>query len=130
VDGLFAEQIRGGGFEGRDFETYWTPFGTVTPRRVSTRLLADALFCTGIDLASHVPAESTQKDGERSGCHDVVRPLAGRRLLRSDHCFCRSCPAEPTVREEGEGRTSSSRTRNRIAGRDAGLLEKDPRRVL
>ena len=28
VDGLFAEQIRGAGFEGRDFETYWTPFGS------------------------------------------------------------------------------------------------------
>jgi alpha-N-arabinofuranosidase len=27
ADGLFAEQIRGAGFEGRDFETYWTPFG-------------------------------------------------------------------------------------------------------
>jgi alpha-N-arabinofuranosidase len=27
VDGLFAEQIRGAGFEGRDFETYWTPLG-------------------------------------------------------------------------------------------------------
>jgi alpha-N-arabinofuranosidase len=27
VDGLFAEQIQGGGFEGRDFETYWKPFG-------------------------------------------------------------------------------------------------------
>ncbi len=26
-DGLFAEQIRGGGFEGRDFDTYWTAFG-------------------------------------------------------------------------------------------------------
>jgi alpha-N-arabinofuranosidase len=26
-DGLFAEQIRGSGFEGRDFETYWTAFG-------------------------------------------------------------------------------------------------------
>jgi alpha-N-arabinofuranosidase len=25
-DGLFAEQIRGAGFEGMDFETYWTPF--------------------------------------------------------------------------------------------------------
>src|SRR4051794_5615236 len=27
VDGLFAEQIRGAGFEGEDFETYWTSFG-------------------------------------------------------------------------------------------------------
>lgn len=26
VDGLFAEQIRGCGFEGKDFETYWMPF--------------------------------------------------------------------------------------------------------
>lgn len=26
-DGLFAEQIQGCGFEGRDFETYWKPFG-------------------------------------------------------------------------------------------------------
>lgn len=25
-DGLFAEQIRGAGFEGTDFETYWKPF--------------------------------------------------------------------------------------------------------
>src|SRR4051812_14109242 len=27
VDGLFAEQIRGAGFEGKDFETYWTSSG-------------------------------------------------------------------------------------------------------
>ena len=26
VDGLFAEQIRGGGFEGEDFKTYWESF--------------------------------------------------------------------------------------------------------
>ncbi len=39
VDGLFAEQIRGAGFEGRDFETYWTAFGS--PRAVS---VVDARF--------------------------------------------------------------------------------------
>src|SRR5690349_17588581 len=33
-DGLFAEQIRGGGFEGRDFETYWTVFGSPGAVRV------------------------------------------------------------------------------------------------
>jgi alpha-N-arabinofuranosidase len=27
VDGLFAEQIQGAGFEGNDFKTYWTTFG-------------------------------------------------------------------------------------------------------
>jgi alpha-L-arabinofuranosidase len=34
VDGLFAEQIQGAGFEGRDFETYWTPFGPPDAVRV------------------------------------------------------------------------------------------------
>jgi len=33
-DGLFAEQIRGAGFEGRDFETYWTPSGPPDTVRV------------------------------------------------------------------------------------------------
>src|SRR3954471_19191232 len=33
-DGLFAEQIRGAGFEGRDFETYWTSFGPPGAARV------------------------------------------------------------------------------------------------
>ncbi len=28
VEGLFAEQIQGRGFEGTDFETYWRPFAT------------------------------------------------------------------------------------------------------
>lgn len=35
VDGLYAEQIRGQGFEGSDFETYWQPVGeTVTVAEV------------------------------------------------------------------------------------------------
>ena len=34
VDGLFAEQIRGAGFEGRDFDTYWTPVGPPAAVRV------------------------------------------------------------------------------------------------
>src|SRR5262245_66639390 len=33
-DGLFAEQIRGAGFEGRDFDTYWTAFGAPDAVRV------------------------------------------------------------------------------------------------
>ena len=27
VDGLYAEQVQGNGFEGKDFETYWKPYG-------------------------------------------------------------------------------------------------------
>ncbi len=33
-DGLFAEQIQGAGFEGRDFETHWTAFGAPDAVRV------------------------------------------------------------------------------------------------
>ena len=33
-DGLFAEQIRGAGFEGSDFDTYWTAFGRPDAARV------------------------------------------------------------------------------------------------
>jgi alpha-N-arabinofuranosidase len=47
-DGLFAEQIRGAGFEGPDFETYWTSVGAVAVADVefsngkkSVRLQAD-----------------------------------------------------------------------------------------
>jgi alpha-N-arabinofuranosidase len=34
VDGLFAEQIQGAGFEGHDFETYWTSAGPPNAVRV------------------------------------------------------------------------------------------------
>src|SRR5690348_5795570 len=33
-DGLFAEQIRGAGFEGSDFATYWTAFGPADAVRI------------------------------------------------------------------------------------------------
>ncbi len=38
VDGLYAEQVRGQGFEGKDFENYWKPFaenGNVTLENVN-----------------------------------------------------------------------------------------------
>jgi alpha-L-fucosidase 2 len=35
-DGLFAEQIRGAGFEGSDFDTYWTAFGLPAARVVDS----------------------------------------------------------------------------------------------
>ncbi len=37
VDGLYAEQIRGQGFEGDDFETYWETFARPRQRRESRR---------------------------------------------------------------------------------------------
>jgi alpha-L-arabinofuranosidase len=35
VDGLFAEQIRGAGFEGKDFDTYWSALGASGGARVA-----------------------------------------------------------------------------------------------
>ena len=45
VDGLFAEQVQGCGFEGKDFETFWKPFG---------------------DNGSATPVAVTFKNGEKS----------------------------------------------------------------
>jgi alpha-N-arabinofuranosidase len=43
VDGLFAEQIRGAGFEGKDFETYWTSFASpLSATRPSSTSMAAA----------------------------------------------------------------------------------------
>lgn len=42
VDGLFAEQIQGRGFEGNDFETYWKPFG-----ENGSATVADVIFENG-----------------------------------------------------------------------------------
>jgi alpha-N-arabinofuranosidase len=42
VDGLFAEQIQGRGFEGKDFETYWKPFG-----EQGSAIIADVKFKNG-----------------------------------------------------------------------------------
>ena len=54
-DGLFAEQVRGAGFEGRDFETYWTAFGPPdavrvvdTPFEHGTQECADHRRCTEV----------------------------------------------------------------------------------
>ncbi len=60
VDGLFAEQIRGAGFEGRDFETYWTPFGSPGAVRV-----VDARFDNG--AKSVRIAAGRQPSGIRQG---------------------------------------------------------------
>jgi alpha-N-arabinofuranosidase len=56
VDGLFAEQVQGCGFEGKDFETYWKPFGA---------------------NGSATPVEVTFKNGEKSLQLKAQKGLAG-----------------------------------------------------
>jgi hypothetical protein len=59
-DGLFADQIRGAGFEGRDFETYWTPFGPPDAVRVvdTSRLSVEAA-CPKPEFGSQQVAKMT-----------------------------------------------------------------------
>ena len=60
VDGLFAEQIRGAGFEGRDFESYWTPFGSPDAVRI-----VEATFERGTKTVRIAAAR--QRSGVRQG---------------------------------------------------------------
>src|SRR5690242_13611238 len=78
-DGLFAEQIRGAGFEDRDFETYWTPFaerGTVE--------VADVEFSNG------KKSVRLRADGGRAGIRqkrifvENAQPYDGSAWVRRD----------------------------------------------
>ena len=84
VDGLFAEQIRGAGFEGTDFATYWTPFGP--PDAVRAR--RDAVRAWHQERADHrrPPAGGHPASG---GCSWSP---AGRMTARSGSRSSRSAP--------------------------------------
>lgn len=51
VDGLFAEQIRGCGFEGTDYETYWTPTG-----KSGSTTVVETVFENGLKSLQLAPA--------------------------------------------------------------------------
>lgn len=60
VDGLYAEQVRGQGFEGKDFADYWKPFGTP-----GTASLVEVTFERGarsVRLAAHGGAGGVRQD--------------------------------------------------------------------
>lgn len=66
-DGLFAEQIRGSGFEGTDFETYWT---SVSERGAVE--LADLEFSNG-------KRSVRLRVGRRTCCHSAATNLRRER---------------------------------------------------
>ncbi|NJD09824.1 MAG: alpha-N-arabinofuranosidase [Gemmatimonadetes bacterium] len=67
VDGLYAEQVQGQGFEGTDFETFWQPFGPVGGAAV-----ADVRFQTG------TKSVRLQAGPEPAGTGNSGRAAAGR----------------------------------------------------
>jgi alpha-N-arabinofuranosidase len=56
VDGLYAEQIRGAGFEGNDFQTYWTTIGAPDAVRVADVPFARGTKSVRITAAGNTPA--------------------------------------------------------------------------
>jgi alpha-N-arabinofuranosidase len=50
VDGLFAEQIRGQGFEGDDFETYWESFSDNGSVKIVNMMFIYNLKCLQLDI--------------------------------------------------------------------------------
>jgi alpha-L-arabinofuranosidase len=93
VDGLFAEQIRGGGFEGRDFETYWTRFGPPEAVRVVDTAFERGTKSVRID-AGRAPAGIKQRrlfveggrryDGSVWISVEAGQPRVSLRILAAD----------------------------------------------
>ena len=72
VDGLFAEQIRGCGFEGDDFKTYWEPFAQ-----------HGSVECVNVEFAngSRSVRLQVEGDGGRAGIRQ------GRLFLDAGHTY-------------------------------------------
>ena len=90
VDGLFAEQIRGAGFEGKDFETYWTAFGPPDAVRV-----VETPFERGtksVRIAAGAPAGGNQAGARRSwspaGATTGRSGSRSSRARRACRCAC------------------------------------------
>jgi alpha-N-arabinofuranosidase len=69
-DGLFAEQIRGSGFEGEDFKTYWEPF--------SDRGSAE---CVDVDFQNGKKCVRLHVEGGRAGIRQ------GRLFVDAGHAY-------------------------------------------
>jgi len=79
VDGLFAEQVRGQGFEGTDFATYWTTFGNANSVSV-----VDVPFEKGtksVRIAAGVPPTGIRQDRVRL---ESGRDYSGSLWLRAE----------------------------------------------
>ena len=70
VDGLYAEQIRGQGFEGNDFSVYWKPLGKEGGAQVVKAASPNGEKCVRLESRERGPASARP------------RLLAGRARLR------------------------------------------------
>lgn len=106
-DGLFAEQIRGAGFEGPDFETYWTRFaqrGAVevvdvefSNGKKSVRLRADGGRADCANRAQHRDGDATAativRCSWRHSRADQLRPPTRRHVPSPVEVYGRSLSA-------------------------------------
>jgi alpha-N-arabinofuranosidase len=138
-DGLFAEQIRGAGFEGNDFETYWTPFGGAGVRVVETpfergtksvRIIANARP-SGIRQARIFLESGRSYDGSLWIRIESGAPRLSLRLLAADGTLLAEQPLRargPAWREVPFAFTSARTDRDATieiaaAGRGAALVD-------
>uniref|UniRef100_Q026H9 non-reducing end alpha-L-arabinofuranosidase n=1 Tax=Solibacter usitatus (strain Ellin6076) TaxID=234267 RepID=Q026H9_SOLUE len=70
VDGLFAEQIRGCGFEGEDFKTYWEPFSE-----------NGSAECVDVEFRNGKKSVRLQVEGGRAGIRQ------GRLFMDAGHTY-------------------------------------------
>ena len=129
VDGLFAEQIRGAGFEGRDFETYWTPFGPPDAVRV-----VETRFERGTKSVRISAGRQRRESGNGECSWSPAGAMTGRSGSRSSparrvcRCACwrrmEHVLADLPLRTRGSAwqevpfSFASTRTRSRRGGRD------------
>jgi alpha-N-arabinofuranosidase len=120
-DGLFAEQIRGAGFEGRDFETYWSAFGPPEAVRVvetrfergtkSVRITSDSQSA-GIRQRRVYLESGRSYDGSVWIKVDSGTPRVSLRVLAADGTVLtdRPLPANGTTWQEVPFSFASART--------------------
>ena len=108
VDGLFAEQIRGAGFEGEDFETYWT----------SVRGRGAVSIVEVVRTWREERADASPADAQASGRAAVPRVGAeydGSVWIKTDRAR-RECRCASAARRAAIARTCRSRCRGGMAG--------------
>ena len=103
-DGLFAEQIRGAGFEGRDFETYWTAFGppdavrvveTPFERGTKSVRIASGREAAGIRQGRIFVESGRSYDGSAWIKVEVGTPRVAVRVLAGDGNVLAAAPLQP-----------------------------------
>ena len=122
-DGLFAEQIQGGGFEGRDFETYWKAFGptdavhvveTAFERGTKSVRIGGGREPAGIRQRRLFVESGRSYDGSIWIKIEAGAPRLSLRILAADGPGLRGAPADHPGRAGRRSRRRAERDQRRL----------------